>query len=295
MFLRLFLLLIFCLCHLNGAVSSNPFLRPGSNQKPLPAKINSAPKPVIQSTIQKELEFKGYFILNGQPFFSIINKKVNHSEWISLSEKTYEEFQANSFDLETETLTILYEGQTFDLKLIDAKTSPSFSSPLPKSPVAPNRIVGAGKVSKSKIMPPKPKFIPTLPSNIGSSSSTSSTSRPVSGYSSNTSNFNRGNAALSLPGLPYPGAVPRRSIPSDSINSTPTIQPNRGITKNYNGRNPGSLSTISDTVLNNTVEREEEKSSKSENSFDLQNLPPPPPPPNILPPSPPPDIQPSRE
>ena len=81
--------------------------------------------------------------------------------------------------------------------------------------------------------------------------------------------------------MPYPGAV-QTVQPSDSINSTPTIQPNRGITKNYNGTNPSSLSTISDTVLNNTVEREEEKSSKSENS-ELQNLPPPPPP-NILPP-----------
>ena len=75
----------------------NPFLRPGSTQKPpLPTPVK--PKPVPQRDMSQEIEFRGYFILKGQPFFCLFNKKSNHGEWISLSELTYEEFEAYEFD-----------------------------------------------------------------------------------------------------------------------------------------------------------------------------------------------------
>ena len=82
---RFILFLILSFSHTYGVVSPNPFLRPGSNQKPPISKPPPAKKTVIRPDVAKELDFKGYFILKGQPFFSLFNKKVNHSEWITLS------------------------------------------------------------------------------------------------------------------------------------------------------------------------------------------------------------------
>ena len=97
-FIRYILFLTFSTISLFSSVSSNPFLRPGSKQKPPQNKPVIIPKSVSRPNVVKELDFKGYFILNGQPFFSLFNKKVNHSEWVSLSEKTYEEFYTESED-----------------------------------------------------------------------------------------------------------------------------------------------------------------------------------------------------
>ena len=292
-FIRYILFLTFGTISLFSAVSSNPFLRPGSKQKPPENKPTIIPKTVSTPSAAKELAFKGYFILNGEPFFSLFNKKVNHSEWVSLSEKTYEEFMPQSFDLETETLTILYEGQTFDLKLIDAKSGSGLPSSGMKPPSLPKSISGAGKVKTPKIMPPKPSFIPTIPSNVISSSNRSS-SPQIKDFSSSSINSSRNLPALSLPGLPYPGAVPRRTV-----TPKPTSLSNKPVNRNLNGNNKNtsfvSRSNPDKTPNNSQLSNEKAINDSSNDSIDLLNLPPPPPPPNILPPSPPPDIKPARE
>jgi hypothetical protein len=292
-FIRYILFLTFSTISLFSSVSSNPFLRPGSKQKPPQNKPVIIPKSVSRPNVAKELDFKGYFILNGQPFFSLFNKKVNHSEWVSLSEKTYEEFMPQSFDVETETLTILYEGQTFDLKLIDAKSGSGLPNSGMKSPSLPKSISGVGKVKTPKIMPPKPTFTPTIPSNVVTSSTRSSPPQ-MQGFSSSSFKPSRNMPALSLPGLPYPGAVPRRTVSSNptSLNNNPSNQ-----NLNGNNKNPSfdSRSNSNKTPNNSQLSNEKAINDSSNDSIDLLNLPPPPPPPNILPPSPPPDIKPARE
>ena len=103
----------------------NPFLRPGLTQKPPPTPTPVKPKPVPQRDMSQEIEFRGYFILKGQPFFCLFNKKSNHGEWISLSELTYEEFEAYEFDQSSEILTIKYEGSTYELSLMQGGSSGS--------------------------------------------------------------------------------------------------------------------------------------------------------------------------
>ena len=73
--------------------------------------------------MSKEIEFRGYFILKGKPFFCLLNKKSNHAEWISLSEDTYEEFKAHEFDMGSEILTVLYEGVPYELSLLQGGSS----------------------------------------------------------------------------------------------------------------------------------------------------------------------------
>ena len=149
---------------LYGSVAPNPFLRPGSDRK-APSVIRPVfkPKSIVRPNVAQEVEFKGYFILKGQVYFSIYNKKVNHGEWISINEKTYEEFMVQEFNLETETLTILYGDQSFELKLLESKSGTTLPSFNQKTPVLPKFIPGVSKSSTPGIMPPKPKSNPVIP------------------------------------------------------------------------------------------------------------------------------------
>lgn len=293
---RFLLLLILCFSPSYGVVAPNPFLRPGSEFKPSPTKSLPVKQTNIRPGIAKELDFKGYFILKGQPFFSLFNKKVNHSEWITLSEKTYEEFMAQSFDLETETLTILYEGQSFDLKLIDAKSGVGIPNSIGKpSPVA-NSVPGAGKSTSPKIMPPQPNYVPSFPPSITPFAQNQQPGRSTSSFTSSKGGFSSGMPGLSIPGLRNPGPIPPRSVPSYPSNAISPEKSGRGNTGN---RNSGSTfpSTSQPSVPNNNLSNDpvDPVNSGISNPVDFQNLPPPPPPPNILPPSPPPDIEPARE
>ncbi|WP_407680761.1 hypothetical protein, partial [Candidatus Chordibacter forsetii] len=148
-----------------GGVAGNPFLRPGSNRPPPTiSPPPPPPKPMIDPAFAKEVEFRGYFLLKGIPHFCIFNKKSNFGEWIKLSEKTYEEYKAQAFDLKSETLTLAFNGQDFTLSLEQSKSSP-ISSPkvtgLPKIKLPSS--VSSTSSGNRKVMPAKPKSAPKLP------------------------------------------------------------------------------------------------------------------------------------
>ena len=288
-----------------GSVAPNPFLRPGSKRKPPPpVKPILTPKPIVRPNVAKELEFKGYFILNEKIYFSLFNKKVNHGEWITISEKTYEDFTAESFDLETETLTIIYEGQSFDLKLLQSTsgsdssiqksiTKPSIKSPSPSSPNLP------------RYMPPKPKNTPQIPSWLVNRKSNNSFNPRTNNNSSTRKTVNTTSLtpATSLtPQLPYPGFIPRRNSSSGAPagSSSFTRSPNNNAftsNKDLPDSTPNiAAESVLSTLPSSTSETlNNQKNVQETNVIDLENLPPPPPPPNILPPSPPPNLLPSRE
>ena len=280
---------------LNGSVSSpNPFLRPGSEQKPPPVRTTSFnPKPVPQKDMSKEVEFRGYFLLKGKPFFCLFNKKSNHAEWISLSEITYEEFEAHEFDMGTEVLTILYEGQSYELSLLQGGSSTGSSAsgsvsskPLPKrSTVSP---------TIPKYMPPRPQTAPQLPEWLVNKKSPSNP-------------FPQKNAGVSSSRIG--GVVPRRVVPnlpfptnfvrdSNNLNTQP-INPSLGNRINnsnsVNVTNSTASGPMQSTENLDSALVEPTNSSTQSSDFDLEGLPPPPPPPNITPPSPPPNILPSLE
>ena len=302
MIIRTIWIAFLCSSLIYGSVAPNPFLRPGSNRKPPPpVKPVFKPKKIIRPNFAQEVEFKGYFILKGQVYFSLFNKKVNHGEWITINEKTYEDFLAQEFDLESETLTIIYEGQSFELKLLESKSGSSLPPSSNRSPVLPKSIPKVSQSSTPKVMPPKPRSNPVIPSflvnkPIGNRFPGARVG-PSSGGGSGSS------SQAMLPGLPYPGFVPRRTIattpglngssPSPSSDSAGNLNQGGNFgssTQNESSTNPstnnnGSASGIQQ--VNNT--------NNSNGEIDLSNLPPPPPPPNILPPSPPPNLLPARE
>ena len=291
-----------CSSLIYGSVAPNPFLRPGSNRKPPPpVQPVFKPKKIIRPNFAQEVEFKGYFILKGQVYFSVFNKKVNHGEWITINEKTYEDFLAQEFDIESETLTISYEGQSFELKLLESKSGSSLPPSSNRSPVLPKSIPKVSQSSSPKVMPPKPRSNPVIPSflvnkPIGNRFPGARVG-PSSGGGSGSS------SRAMLPGLPYPGFVPRRTIsanPSSPISNLPSNQANTSSAggSGYNSRtstNSGNPESSSGGSGNPSISSDTGQGGNIDNGIDLDSLPPPPPPPNILPPSPPPNLLPARE
>ena len=308
LFTGAFLILLFTsICW--AGVASNPFLRPGSNRTP--PKVVPAPpppKPIPNPAFAKEVEFRGYFLLKGIPHFCVFNKKANFGEWIKLTEKTYEEFEAQAFDLDSETLTLAFNGHSFDLTLEQSKSSPAISPPpasLPKVNLPSNTTVSGN----SKVMPPRPKVAPKLPDWLANRMASRSSS-PLSSSASRSSAFrftppSRSTSTFSSPvgfsqpstenlfpssNSPNPSSSVSSGFPSRDLPST-TLAPVSDPVS------PPSSSSFDGTeqVNSSPSDISQDPSMSEEDQNELDDLPPPPPPPNILPPSPPPDIVPSLD
>ena len=282
---------------LEASVSANPFLRPSSQRpSPVPAVKKFIPKPIPQKDISKEIEFRGYFILKGKPYFCLFNKKSNHAEWISLSENTYEEFQASEFNLESEVLTVIYEGSSYHISLLQGgstvglnKQNSSYNKP------SNSRSLNSGSLGVQRYMPPRPKTahnfqVGWLTKNSSFPLSRSSSSGAKAGFSGSV-------PRRVIPGLPMTASQSPASDSKPEPNSYSGINNSRNTTIQKINRTrelTSALDTPEGTSFENIVD--DVVTSTSENStFDLDGLPPPPPPPNITPPSPPPNILPSLE
>lgn len=293
-----------------AGVVGNPFLRPGSN-RPTPAPVPNPPppKPRIDPAFAKDVEFRGYFLLKGIPHFCIFNKKSNFGEWIKLTEKTFEDYEAQAFDIESETLTLAFNGQGFTLDLYQSKgsTIPSNKgSGLPRVKLPPTASTVKG--SSRKVMPPKPKSAPVFPDWLSNRiSSRTRLSSPSSGSSlrglpqglappprgAGTSRSNPANLYNPVDVSPGSSSTSKNSSASSvqqsngemisGFNSTPSLNTSTG--------SSNAVGSVETQVLDQSQVVVDESSNQS----DLDDLPPPPPPPNILPPSPPPNIVPSMD
>jgi hypothetical protein len=293
---------ISCSFALHGGVASNPFLRPAVAPPPKPAVPPPPPKPQVNPSLAKEVQFRGYFLFKGVPHFCVFNTKSNHGEWIRLNEKTFEEFEAHSFDLEAESLTLHFNGQEIILSLIESTTGGSKSAnPASVPSQSTNNYSTTSKPSSStpKVMPPRPTVRPKLPDWLANR--TVNRAPPSASYSpSSKSTFSpyavlppRGQSiGIGTSSEPVTANVTQGQIMANQI-----TQPKSGVRSN---------STSSNTLLTGTEANDQFVDSSSPSisesnseiistNNDLENLPPPPPPPNILPPGPPPNILPSRD
>jgi hypothetical protein len=308
--------------HTEGAVAPSPFLPPGYNSRPTVKPIQSLRNPKPQKPnvqISKEIELGGFFSLGtGESrilYFSLFNKKVNHAQWITIGEKTDEDFLAESFDFDTETLTVRFGDSSHDLSLRMSKGTPGGKR---GSSNARNIASTTASTSgKPRVMPPRPKTTPTLPPWLANRSASGS-SRAGGGYSgsppsrvgtSGPSSASAPQATRTFSGGRSGGYVPR---PINSVNSPVVSSPSTGVSSpsrnpSYTGStsvpNDGGATTPSTNPPPPSTSPEggisagsaETGVGSSGSEIDLDNLPPPPPPPDILPPGPPPNIIPSRE
>ena len=299
---------------IEGAVAPSPFLPPGYNSRPTGQPIQSPRNPKPQTPkvqISKEIELGGFFSLgtgeSRKLYFSLLNKKVNHSQWITIGEKTDEDFLAESFDFDTETLTVRFGDSSQDLSLRMSK-----DTSLGKRGSSNTRNIAsttASTSSKPRIMPPRPKTTPTLPPWLANRSASGS-SRAGGGHAGSspskvgTSGLSSGSApqaTQTFSGDRSGGYVPRpiNRVNSPIMPSPSTRDPSyAGSTSAPNDSGIGTPSTntspSSSTLISDSGSIDS-GGGESGSQIDLKNLPPPPPPPDILPPGPPPNIVPSRE
>ena len=161
---------------------------------------SNSPQPQVKKPeASKEIEFNGYYILNGEPFFCLNNKKTGHAEWLSVSESTFDEFFIEQFDHDTEQLTISFEGSTFTLSLIDS--SSTANNPSSKSVTSSSASSLPANKKVTRVMPPRPRTTPTLPSWLVNQRSNSS-----------VNNNNSPQTPITRNSPSYSGAVPRRTF-----------------------------------------------------------------------------------
>ena len=295
-----------------GEVMRSPFLPPGYENRPKPTDV-IPPKPVARPVVQNvkitnEIEFRGYFSLGAEEkrklCFSLFNKKLNRGEWVSLGEKTAEDFEVAAFDMDSETLTVSYGGSTAEMSLYVSKGSPSSPSRAGGAPKAlayssavPSATGATGtSAGKPRVMPPRPKNRPTLPPWLAARASSGSS--PAAGSSS----ARLRNVTSSGGGFPVPASLmpPFASPPSPG----PALPPGgTGGSSTGHVLAPVRLAPSTSSPSTSTLPASASSSGSiatappegADGDLDLENLPPPPPPPDILPPGPPPNIQPSRD
>jgi hypothetical protein len=244
--------------------------------------------------MSKEIEFRGYFILKGKPYFCLFNKKSNHAEWISLSENTYEEFQASEFNMESEVLTIIYEGSSYDITLLQGGSSigPSKTNSIPVIPSSSNKLNFSASRTPTRYMPPRPKTAPQLPDWLVNKK-TPSFPLPLNSSSSRTSGFSSRVPTRSFQGGGFSNT--NRSNANQPKLGTPIQDLPNSVENKNNSQSNVPPSTVGNAPSDNMPVQDVSEPASQGNELDLDSLPPPPPPPNIVPPSPPPDIIPSRE
>ena len=150
--------------------SSNPFLPPGYGEE------KEAPKPVVQSNgpISREIEFRGFFKLNGQYQFSLFNKRDQKSYWLKENEAAAQGISVRNYDSGSQSLTVSMSGRTERITLIAANSSPlpvvaSVSPPVntngnANKPVLPPGLIKNGKEDKgnntNRVVPRRRVILP---------------------------------------------------------------------------------------------------------------------------------------
>lgn len=127
-------------------VHGNPFLRPGSKSPVAPVKVKPAPPPPTPIPLNPNIEFRGYFKLDGKWYFALFDKIKNRGEWLQEGQKILEGGrEIQSFNLKDEQL-ILAGGMKLSLKESEKKTIPLPGGGVSRPPVKP---------SPAKIPPPR--------------------------------------------------------------------------------------------------------------------------------------------
>ena len=215
---------------------------------------------------------------------------------VRLSEKTHESFSA-IFRSRIKTLTLAFNGQSFQLTLEQSKTRgltgvSSSKSKVPKLPAPQIKRCqySQGYATKATINPQLPDWLVQRSQKSGISNSSNPGSRVSILSNHQAERFCQGDSSRGLSHLLHlhrgqtvvhfrapssTGPVPQVSAPISNVPSFSGVSLNEGPSS-------GIKSSISNSIFPG-------------DEIDLSALPPPPPPPNILPPSGPPDIIPSRD
>jgi len=123
-------------------VKDSPFVPQGFNTR---KKIKKKKPPVRVSNNVSNIEFQGFYSVNGKYFFNIRNKKDRKSEWVSLNESGAG-FYVERFDPATTSVTIRIDGKSEQIALksasgrsIPVKTAVASNQQKPRPAIASRR------------------------------------------------------------------------------------------------------------------------------------------------------------
>ena len=161
--LFLLLFIIFNEIQLSSHAQSNPFLRPGSQNRKPTSIVKPAPPPPSPKPVNSNLELRGFFKFEGTWHFALFDKVKNKGYWLKKGESFDDgKVQIESFNPETEVVK-MKGGQTLSLKASEHKVMPVPSAqPVKKknttaSTKSPIRLPNTN-LPRVKIPPRKPRI-----------------------------------------------------------------------------------------------------------------------------------------
>lgn len=100
--------------------SSNPFLPPGyGDEKEVPP----PPPPKMNGPISRELEFRGFYQLDGVLEYSLFHKSEQKGYWLE-ENQSKDGIQVHGFDRNSKTLTVSMNGRTEQITLMSPNETP---------------------------------------------------------------------------------------------------------------------------------------------------------------------------
>ena len=135
---------------------ANPFLRPDQLQAKPPPVIKPAPPPPKPIPRNSNIEFRGYYVFQGEWHFALYDKSKNEGYWLRKGEALEgQQIRVENFQPENETIE-LSGGWSLSLIKSDGKVLPVPSSrPVAKAATTP------------KPTPPKGNPVNTKPTSSG--------------------------------------------------------------------------------------------------------------------------------
>ena len=125
--MKVLFLLLFIICfefQLSSHAQSNPFLRPGSQNRKPTSIVKPAPPPPSPKPVNSNLELRGFFKFEGTWHFALFDKVKNKGYWLKKGESFDDgKVQIESFNPETEVVK-MKGGQTLSLKASEHKVMP---------------------------------------------------------------------------------------------------------------------------------------------------------------------------
>lgn len=100
------------------------------------------------------LEFRGTFVERGERFFSILDTGSRRAEWVGMKESGHA-YTVKSYDPDSETVTLDYQGRSLSLKLRTARIT-AMATPPPTAGPQPGMAISAGMASGGPTVVPGP-------------------------------------------------------------------------------------------------------------------------------------------
>jgi hypothetical protein len=201
-----------------GLIDNSPFIPPGF----VAPGTNEPQKPASGAPIDSQLEFRGYYEINGELRFLIAKKGQAQGEWLSMESES-ESFRLLSFNDEEETIQVEHDSSVGWIPLKDPFEFTGTAVAAAASPARPTVLPAARNPSREAVLSRSSRTVrrPVLPT---AGSSRISPNRPATVSGQPASANQRGQTVAPVQGPQIGARSLQSSIPAGRPSTT---SPNR--------------------------------------------------------------------